>query len=180
MTLFALMQIAFFTASANADGLGQDYFLSGTSSPTVQPIFINQGIYQEAYSAHAPAAPPIDNGLSVNQLPASTLPTDYIQSPELQVTSGPGSRVVSNSIPGNFSSVLPGLAQRKAKRAAQGGIRGHLGGGLGGAKYEGVGWSNQSAQRAIESCCYWGTRPTAQIGVAKGSDGFWYACVLYH
>ena len=77
-------------------------------------------------------------------------------------------------------NVQPGLAQQKAQQAAQGGIQGHLGGGLGGAKYEGVGWSNRSAQNAIQSCCYWGTRPTAQIGVSKGSNGFWYACVLYY
>jgi len=77
-------------------------------------------------------------------------------------------------------NVQPGLAQQKADQAAQSGIQGHLGGGLGGAKYEGVGWSNHSAQNAINSCCYWGVRPTAQIGVSKGNDGFWYACVLYY
>ncbi len=73
-----------------------------------------------------------------------------------------------------------GLAQSKAVQAARMRLRGHIGGGLGGAKYEGVGWSNQSPQAAIEQCCYWGTRPTAQIGVSKGQDGCWYACVLYH
>lgn len=80
----------------------------------------------------------------------------------------------------DFQSCQPGLAQSKAVQAAQMGLRGHLGGGLGGAKYEGVGWSNQSPQSAIEHCCYWGTRPTAQIGVSKGQDGCWYACVLYY
>ena len=83
----------------------------------------------------------------------------------------------SNSITSTGGS---GLAQSKATSAAQRGIRGHLGGGLGGAKYEGVGWSNRSAQNAIQSCCYWGTRPVSQIGVARGNDGFWYACVLYN
>ena len=78
------------------------------------------------------------------------------------------------------SNVQPGLAQSKAVQAAQMGLRGHLGGGLGGARYEGVGWSTQSPRDAIEHCCYWGTRPTAQIGVSKGRDGFWYACVLYY
>ena len=78
------------------------------------------------------------------------------------------------------SNVQPGLAQSKAVQAAQMGLRGHLGGGLGGARYEGVGWSNRSSQDAIEHCCYWGTRPTAQIGVSQGQDGFWYACVLYY
>lgn len=77
-------------------------------------------------------------------------------------------------------SSTSGLAQRKAVQAAQLRLRGHVGGGLGGARYEGVGWSNQSPQEAIESCCYWGTRPTAQIGVTRGPDGFWYACVLYN
>ena len=80
----------------------------------------------------------------------------------------------------NCKSCQPGLAQSKAVQAAQMGLRGHLGTGLGGAKYEGVGWSNQSPQDAIEHCCYWGTRPTAQIGVSKGNDGCWYACVLYY
>ena len=72
-----------------------------------------------------------------------------------------------------------GLAQRKAQRAAQMGLRGHLGGSLGGARYEGVGWSNISPQSAIQNCCYWGQRPASQIGVARGNDGSWYACVLY-
>ena len=80
----------------------------------------------------------------------------------------------------NCKSCQLGLAQSKAVQAAQMGLRGHLGTGLGGAKYEGVGWSNQSPQDAIEHCCYWGTRPTAQIGVSKGNDGCWYACVLYY
>ena len=78
------------------------------------------------------------------------------------------------------SQVSGGLAQQKAVQAAQMNLRGHVGGGLGGAKYEGVGWSNVSPQQAIQKCCYWGVRPTAQIGVSRGSDGCWYACVLYN
>ena len=72
-----------------------------------------------------------------------------------------------------------GLAQRKAQRAAFMGIKGHVGGTLGNARYEGVGWSTHSPQHAIQNCCYWGQRPPAQIGVARGNDGSWYACVLY-
>lgn len=71
------------------------------------------------------------------------------------------------------------LAQSKANQAASRGIKGHVGGGLGGARYEGVGWSTSSAESALQSCCYWGSRPVAQMGVARGHDG-WYACVLYH
>lgn len=72
-----------------------------------------------------------------------------------------------------------GLAQQKAQQAAQMRLQGHVGGGLGNAKFEGVGWSSGSAQDAIQRCCYWGTRPVSQIGVSRGQDGLWYACVLY-
>ena len=102
-------------------------------------------------------------------------PVNYSNSSYSTSNYSSGSQYTSTS-----GSDNAGLAQQKAVRAAQMGLRGHLGGGLGGAKYEGVGWSNQSAQRAIESCCYWGARPTAQIGCTRGSDGFWYACVLYN
>ena len=100
----------------------------------------------------------------------NTQPTYY--------SSAPSSSAFNST--SNCQSCQLGLAQSKAAQAAQMSLRGHLGGGLGGAKYEGVGWSNQSPQQAIEHCCYWGTRPTAQIGVSKGQDGCWYACVLYH
>jgi len=93
----------------------------------------------------------------------------------------PGGSYVS-TMPGNqfggYSGGGSGLAQSKAQRAASMGTKGHVGGGLGGARYEGVGWSTVSAQSAIQSCCYWGRRPVAEVGVARGSDG-WYACVLY-
>ena len=78
------------------------------------------------------------------------------------------------------STASSGLAQTKAVQAANGGVRGHIGGSLGGAKYEGVGWSSISPQSAIQHCCYWGTRPVAEIGVSRGQDGLWYACVLYN
>ena len=85
-----------------------------------------------------------------------------------------------HTVSSGLSNVSTGLAQRKAQQAASGSVRGHIGGSLGGARYEGVGWSNRSPQAAIEQCCYWGTRPTAQIGVSRSSDGYWYACVLYN
>jgi len=83
---------------------------------------------------------------------------------------------------GNYvstSRVGGGLAQRKAQQAANGRIKGHVGGGLGNARYEGVGWSTVSADSAVQACCYWGTRPVAEVGVVRGNDG-WYACVLYN
>lgn len=104
----------------------------------------------------------------VYNLPARSTP--------IRSTLSSGYQSFSNGV----SNVSSGLAQRKAQQAASGSIRGHIGGSLGGARYEGVGWSNRSPQAAIEQCCYWGTRPTAQIGVSRSSDGCWYACVLYN
>lgn len=72
-----------------------------------------------------------------------------------------------------------GMAQQKAHQAANMGLLGHVGGGLDGCKYEGVGWSTVSPDHAISKCCYWGQRPVSQIGVARGRNGMWYACVLY-
>lgn len=121
--------------------------------------------------------PAITYTSSVNSYaPAVTYASPNVINPQPTYRSLPPSTSQFNST----SNSQPGLAQSKAVRAAQMGLRGHLGGGLGGAKYEGVGWSNQSPRQAIEHCCYWGTRPTAQIGVSKGQDGLWYACVLYH
>ena len=111
---------------------------------------------------------------------ASTYSTPLAFTSPATTSSAPVYASSSASQFNSTSNVQPGLAQSKAVQAAQMGLRGHLGGGLGGARYEGVGWSNQSPQDAIEHCCYWGTRPTAQIGVSKGQDGCWYACVLYY
>lgn len=105
--------------------------------------------------------------------PAVTYAT--ARSTPVRSTLSAGYQVVGNSV----GTVTSGLAQMKANQAANGRIRGHVGGGLGGAQYEGVGWSSQSPQAAIQQCCYWGTRPVSQIGVRQGPDGLWYACVLY-
>ncbi len=115
--------------------------------------------------------------MEVQQFPLDQTYTSYQEIPSVTQNQSYGQAFQASTGSGQ---VQPGLAQQKAVQAAQSGVRGHLGGGLGGAKYEGVGWSNHSAQNAINSCCYWGVRPTAQIGVSKGNDGFWYACVLYH
>ena len=122
------------------------------TQPVVQPVYTQPESYSQPVSYSAPRATPI----------RSTISTGY------------------QAIGAGVGAVSSGLAQRKAQQAANGRIRGHVGGGLGGAKFEGVGWSSQSPQSAIEHCCYWGTRPTAQIGVSRGPDGLWYACVLYN
>ena len=130
-----------------------------------------QPIQQSSYEV--PYAPPYDADLGFSG-PVITSGQTFTQPGATAVT-----QAVYNS--GGHSSKSPssGLAQQKAAQAASMGIRDHIGGSLGGANYEGVGWSNRSAQAAISNCCYWGQRTPVQIGVAKGADGCWYACVLY-
>ena len=43
---------------------------------------------------------------------------------------------------------------------------------------EGIGFSTVSADAAIHNCCYWGRRTPIDIGVARGSRG-WFAVVRY-
>ena len=132
-----------------------------------QPIYQDTSVVPTSYVEPAIYAAP-QPGTVVNQV------TEFPQSAPIV-----GQPINQNLTPMVATNANSGLAQSKATTAAQMGLRGHLGGGLGNAKYEGVGWSSQSPQSAIEHCCYWGTRPVAQIGVAKGNDGCWYACVLY-
>lgn len=144
----------------------------------------NSGVEQVSYESEYPMQ---DFGQAiVSHMPMEQYPSDQTYSSYQAMPSVTQQMQQQNynstytSSPSSSGNVQPGLAQQKAVQAAQSGIQGHLGGGLGGAKYEGVGWSNHSAQNAINSCCYWGVRTPAQIGVSKGNDGFWYACVLYH
>ena len=68
-------------------------------------------------------------------------------------------------------------AQGVAERMAADGQCRHYGNPTGG--YEGVGYSPSSPEAAKRNCCFWGRRPVRDIGVARGSRG-WYACVRYH
>lgn len=74
--------------------------------------------------------------------------------------------------------VSAGLAQSKAQRQATMNRCCHVGGGFGGGNAEGVGFSTVSADHAISKCCFWGKREALDIGVARGSNG-WYATVIY-
>lgn len=149
----------------------------------------DSGVQQVSYDSQYPVQDYgqtfYNDGYSQNyvEAPAEYYPSQQIYANYQEMPSVSSQQTYAQTYTSSASSsgnVQSGLAQQKAVQAAQSGVRGHLGGGLGGAKYEGVGWSNHSAQNAINSCCYWGMRPTAQIGVSKGNDGFWYACVLYH
>lgn len=43
---------------------------------------------------------------------------------------------------------------------------------------EGIGFSSVSADDAIKRCCFWGQRRPRDIGVARGTRG-WFAVVRY-
>ena len=77
------------------------------------------------------------------------------------------------------------LAQQKANLAASTMNKGHVGGSLGPATHEGVGFSTESPQQAIDAACYSGSpisaqgpgRPRLGTATARGSDG-WYSYLL--
>lgn len=57
----------------------------------------------------------------------------------------------------------------------------HVGQWLGftaGATREGIGYSPHSAQHALQSACFYGTRPIVDQAVVQGRDGF-YAVIHY-
>ena len=140
------------------------------SYPQVESTYVGPTVVQEALPFVGRSG-----GTFTSSSIGSVVPASYPS------TINAAARAVSaNSFPSTASSqVTPGLAQQKAQQAAAANLRGHLNNQLGGARYEGVGWSSVSPRSAVQNCCYWGTRPVAQIGVSRGSDGCWYACVLY-
>jgi hypothetical protein len=72
--------------------------------------------------------------------------------------------------------VVETTAQQDAETMARRGFLGHCG--RNGGRREGVGFSAISADHAIRSCCFWGRYRVREIGVARGTRG-WYACVRY-
>lgn len=78
------------------------------------------------------------------------------------------------------------IAQQKANIQASRGRCYHPGGSMGGCRYEGVG-GGKTAQAALNNCCYSGARGSkgprrncVAAAVAQSSNGWWYACRLYH
>ena len=150
---------------------GYDSSVSYGSTVTYQsPVIESQQYQSPTYYPEQVAYQSFDSGQIVY--------SDHQQPIQGSVSPVPTTAYSGNSY--TSTNPQPGLAQQKATQAAQMSYRNHIGGGLGGANFEGVGWSNQSAQTAIQNCCYWGQRAPAQIGVSKSPDGCWYACVLYH
>lgn len=102
-------------------------------------------------------------------------------------------KVPANSISRNSVSVASDnttteLAKYKARFAATHNIKGHVLSslGFGAGRYEGVGWSSHSPQRAIDACCYSGKpgstgqrRPRIAVAVSQALNGTWYACAIY-
>ena len=77
------------------------------------------------------------------------------------------------------------VTDRFGRRSATGIHHIDLGQNLAGAGHEGVGFSNQSAQAAINKCCHSGHCTMAKgpgyerlaTAVTRGRNG-WYACIL--
>jgi hypothetical protein len=72
-------------------------------------------------------------------------------------------------------------AQQAAEDMARTGVLRHCG--LAGGRREGIGFSSSSAQRAIESSCFWrdaqrGRYRIVEQGVARGPRG-WFAVIRY-
>lgn len=70
------------------------------------------------------------------------------------------------------------LAQHKAEILARTRSVYHPGGGFGAGTSEGAA-TGRTKNSAITSCCFWGTRNPIAIGTAQGSNGMWYAIVIY-
>ena len=82
--------------------------------------------------------------------------------------------VISQSVP---QAAASGSAQWKAEQSARIGSVQHLGGGFGGGSFEGNGFG-PTPDQAIRNACYWGQRTPIEIGVARGSNGY-YATIFY-
>ena len=70
-----------------------------------------------------------------------------------------------------------GSAQGVANHMASIGRIGHFGGNP--HHYEGVG-SGSSPRQAEMNCCYRQSKTPVDVGVARGSNGMWYACCRYN
>lgn len=76
----------------------------------------------------------------------------------------------------NHTTVINGSAQADAEAMAACGVLRHQGNN-GGCR-EGIGYSTVSADDAIRRCCFYGRYRAREIGVARGSRGY-YACIRY-
>lgn len=71
------------------------------------------------------------------------------------------------------------IAKQKSDLQASTGRMRHVGGSMGSARYEGVGFSTVSPERAQQIACYYGERPLVASAVSRGANG-WYATNLYN
>lgn len=72
------------------------------------------------------------------------------------------------------------IAYAKSVQQAQNGRMRHVGGSMGTGRYEGVGMSSISAEDAIQRACYHGQKQVVGQSVVQGSNGMFYATVLYN
>lgn len=72
------------------------------------------------------------------------------------------------------------IAYAKSVQQAQNRRMRHVGGSMGTGRYEGVGMSSISAEDAIQRACYHGQKQVVGQSVVQGSNGMFYATVLYN
>ena len=72
------------------------------------------------------------------------------------------------------------IAYAKSLQQAQSGRMRHVGGSMGSGHYEGVGMSSISGEDAIRRACYYGQRQIVGKSFVQGSNGMFYATVLYN
>ena len=136
-----------------------------TSAAEARPRLFNRATYTPQ-SVPTSAMPMVTTPAVAVTTPTTIVPATGVMPATAVMPSSP------------VQTVGGGLAQSKAETQARSGRCFHPGGSLGGGSYEGCGFSTVSADDAIRHCCYWGQRTPIDIGVARGSNG-WYATVLY-
>ena len=92
---------------------------------------------------------------------------------------GSAHSVIVGSAPVAPSDSNYAIAKQKSDQQAASGRMRHVGGSMGSAKYEGVGFSTVSPERAQHIACYYGQRPLVASAVSRGANG-WYATNLYN
>lgn len=97
----------------------------------------------------------------------------------------PATYAAANTIQGAVANLASqgsapaGTAQWKAEQSARMHSVAHIGGHFGGGSYEGNGYGF-SPEHAIQNACFWGQRAPLEIGVARASNGGYYATIFYY
>lgn len=84
----------------------------------------------------------------------------------------------SYQAPAASADVSVSIQQHSQLQASQDRMFHSRGGWARGIRFEGVGFSTESPQRALENCCYFGAKQLAEQSIVRGRRG-WYATARY-